>query len=109
MRYIRVSSDVNEICGLGITQISGLASFSQPATFRLKRISESAIRVTTDSGISLDDKWLRGSSRCIETLTFGDQWMDVTAHCQNGSIPASVVQEWSNRNQRMLVDFRISL
>jgi hypothetical protein len=109
MRYIRVSSDVNEICGLGITQISGLASFSQPATFRLKRISESAIRVTTDSGISLDDKWLRGSSRCIETLTFGDQWMDVTAHCQNGSIPASVVQEWSNRNQRTLVDFRISL
>jgi hypothetical protein len=75
----------------------------------LKRISESAIRVTTDSGISLDDKWLHGPARCIETLTFGDQWMDVTARCQNRSIPASVVQEWSNRNQRTLVDFRISL
>jgi hypothetical protein len=109
LRYVQMTSDLNEVCGLGLTHISGFASFSEPATFRLKRISESTIRVTTNTGISLKDPWLRKQARCIEVLVLDNQWRDVTAQCQNNSIPTQVVQEYSERNQRTLVDFRISI
>jgi hypothetical protein len=109
LRYVQVSNDLNEISGLGATHIRGIASFDKPATFRLKRTSEDKIRVTTNSGISLNDQWLKGPAGCIEALTLDNQWLDVTAQCQSGSIPTQLVQEWSDRNQRTLVDFRISL
>jgi hypothetical protein len=108
MRYVQTSKDLNEICGLGLTQISGLATFDEPANFRLKRISESTIRVTTDTGFSLGDRWLNGPAHCIEALALNDQWLDVTAQCQGSSVPLQVVREWSERNQRTLVEFRIS-
>jgi len=108
MRYIRVSNDLNEISGLGVTHITGIAAFEKPATFRLKRTPEGTIRVTTNTGFSLSDPWLNGPSRRIEGLTLDKQWQDVTAQCKQDSIPAQLVQEWSERNQRTLVDFRIS-
>ena len=109
LRYVQVSNDSNEISGLGATHIEGIASFDKPATFRLKRTSEDKIRVTTNTGISLNDQWLNGQVRCIEALTLDHQWLDVTAQCQSGSIPTQVVRDWSDRNQRTLVDFRISV
>jgi hypothetical protein len=109
IRYIQASKNLNEICGLGVTNLSGLVTFSEPATFRLKRTSDSVTRLTTNTGISFTDQWLGGEARCIEALTLDTQWLDVTDRCQAGSIPAQLVQEWSNRNQRTLVDFRISL
>lgn len=108
LRYIQATKDSNEICGLGITHIAGIASFSGPATFRLTRGSNGAIRVTTNTGVSLADQWLHGQAHCVETLTLENQWVDVTTHCQNGSIPLQLVQQWSDRNQRTLVDFRVS-
>ncbi|HEY9529231.1 MAG TPA: hypothetical protein VIR02_19225, partial [Anaerolineales bacterium] len=108
MRYIRVSNDSNEISGLGVTHITGIAAFERPATFRLKRTPEGTIRVTTNSGFSLSDPWLDGHSCRIEGLTLDKQWQDVTAQCKQDSIPAELVQDWSERNQRTLVDFRIS-
>jgi len=108
MRYAQMTTDLNEICGLGITHVDEVASFSSPATFRLKRASNATVRVTTNAGISLTNEWLRGQVRCIEAQTLDHQWVDVTALCQNGSIPLQVVQEWSKRNQRTLVDFRIN-
>lgn len=109
MRYVQVSKDADEICGLGLTHISGIVTFLEPATFRLQRTPNGVIRVTTDTGFSLTDQWLGGQARCIETLTLDHQWMDITASCKSGSVPLSVVQEWSRRNQRTLIDFRISL
>ncbi len=109
LRYVQVSNDSNQIAGLGVTHIQGIAFFEKPATFRLKRTSEGKIRVTTNTGISLKDQWLNGQVGCIEALTLDNQWLDVTAQCQSGSIPTQLVQEWSDRNQRTLVDFRISL
>ncbi len=109
MRYAQMTNDLNEVCGLGITHISGIASFSAPATFRLKRASNGTIHATTNSGISLTDEWLHGKVHCIEALTLDHQWVDVTALCQNSSIPLQVVQEWSHRNQRTLVEFRINV
>ncbi len=108
LRYVQLSEDLNEICGLGLTHIAGVATFHKPATFRLKRTPNSAIRVTTNTGFLLTDQWLGGNARCVEALTLDNQWQDVTAHCHSGSIPPQLVQEWSDRNQRTLVDFRIN-
>jgi hypothetical protein len=109
IRYVQLANDLNEISGLGLTQISGLATFSEPATVRLKRSPDGTIRLTTNTGLSLTNQWLGGDTRCIEALTLDNQWLDVTTQCQDGSIPTQVVRKWSDRNQRTLVDFRISV
>jgi hypothetical protein len=109
LRYAQMSMDWNEICGLGITHIAGIATFSIPATFRLKREENSAIYVSTNTGISFTEQWLRGQFRCVEARNLDQQWMDVTDRCQSNSIPPQCVQEWSDRNQRTLVDFRINI
>lgn len=108
MRYVRVSSDASEICGLGVAHIQGIATFDKLATFRLKHRSENTNHITTNTGLSLTHQWLNGQARCIEVLTLDRQWQDVTADCQPGSLPTQLVQDWSDRNQRTLVDFRIN-
>jgi hypothetical protein len=108
IRYTQMTTDLNEICGLGITHIAEIADFSTPAAFRLRRESNGSVQVTTNAGISLTDEWLREKVHCIEVMTIDHQWIDVTDHCQDGSIPHALVQEWSERNQRTLVDFRIT-
>jgi hypothetical protein len=109
IRYVQAAKDLNEISGLGPTLLAGVASFDEPATFRLKRFSEDEIRLTTNTGISLDHQWLGGNARGIDSLTLDNQWQDVTSQCQAGSIPAQLVRECSERNQRTLVEFRIRL
>jgi hypothetical protein len=108
VRYIQMTGDLNEVCGLGPTRIAGIATFSGPATFRLKRSPDGEIRVTTNTGISLTDSWLAGNARRIEARTLDNQWLDVTARCDASSIPLEVVHECSERNQRLMVDFRIN-
>jgi hypothetical protein len=109
LRYIQMTKDVDDVCGLGVNHITGVASFSEPAAFRLQRTSEDVVRVTTNTGISLTDQWLRGQAHRIEALTLEHQWVNVTSLCQNSSIPQQVVDEWSGRNQRTLVDFKVSI
>jgi len=108
MRYVQASKDLTEICGLGLTQVAGLVNFDEPATFRLKRSSDNIFSMTTNTGFKLTHQRMDESVRCIETRTLENQWVDVTAQCQGFSIPLQVVREWSDRNQRTLVDFRIS-
>ena len=108
LRYVQVTQDVNEICGLGITHIGGIASFSSPAIVRLKRAAEGPVHVTTNTGVTFTDQWLREPARCIEAQALDNQWVDVTDRCDNNSIPSQVVEEWSERNQRTLIDFRIT-
>jgi len=109
LRYAQVSHGLDEICGLGVTHLSGIARFSEPATFRLRRTSEESIHLTTDTGISLANEWLSGAARCVEAKTLNNEWQDVTDRCPSNSIPTQLVQEWSDCNQRTLVDFRITL
>jgi hypothetical protein len=109
MRYVRMSEHLNEVCGLGLTHITGIATFDEPATFRLKRITGNIVQLTTNTGISINDQWLGGQSQRIEALTLENQLLDVTDQCRGSSIPVQVVSEWSESNQRTLVDFRISV
>jgi hypothetical protein len=100
---------LGDICGLGAIHIPGLIRFYEPATFHVERIQHGAIRVVTDSGFSLNEDWLGGQARCVEVLTPDHQWLEVTDQLQAGSIPPHLVREWSDHNQRTLVDFRISI
>jgi hypothetical protein len=109
IRYVQLSKDLSEISGLGLTNIVSLVTFVEPATFRIKRMPNGTIRVTTNTGLSFADQWLKEKARCIEALTLDQQWFDVTTHCQSNAIPSHLVQQWSDRNQRTLVDFRISI
>ena len=109
LRHLQMTTDASEICGLGVTCLSGIARFSGPATFRLQRTVDDGIRVTTSTGISLVEPWLHGPVSSVKVLTPERAWVDVTNRCPNGSIPTQIVQEWSDRNQRTLVDFRISV
>ena len=108
MRYVQMTKNLDEASGLGVTRIAGIAEFSSPGTFRLRRESDGAIRVITNVGISFSEQWLRGQVRGVEALDLNKQWDDVTSACQNGCIPLQLVQEWSDRNQRTLVEFRIN-
>ena len=66
------------------------------------------VHVTVDTGISLSSQWLRGDSRCIEAMSLDGQWQDITDRCPSRSIPTELVKEWSARNERTLVTFRIT-
>jgi hypothetical protein len=107
IRYAQVTKDGNEISGLGVTQLTGITSFDTPAAFRLRRGADNTSYLTTSTGFSLSDQWLRGQTRCVEVRTQDNQWRDITEHFQHNSISTPLVQEWSERNQRTLVDLRI--
>jgi hypothetical protein len=108
VRYIQSTANLDEVCGMGLTSLSGLASFATPGTFRLKRSPTGTIRVTTNTGIALSDQWLGTAAHRTEVQTLDYQWLDVTPNCQQGTIPIQVVQEWQECNQRTMVEFRIN-
>ena len=89
--------------------LSGIAAFDKPATFRLQRAPDNTIHVTTNTGVSLAQQWLGAQARRVEASTLDNQWLDITGDCESGSIPTPIVQQWSDRNQRTLVDFRINI
>jgi hypothetical protein len=107
LRYVRISKDLHEIKGLGVTKISGVTAFDEPAIFSLKRTPQGDMQLSTNTGASLETQWMDGAARCIEVMSFDHQWLDVTHQCQPGSIPTQLVKEWAERNQRTLVNFRI--
>ena len=82
LRYVQMTSDLDEICGLGLTEISGLVSFYEPATFRLERLQDGVVLATTGSGLSFQEQYLGGRARCMEVKTLDQQWVDVTGDCQ---------------------------
>ena len=108
VRYVQISRGLDEVCGSGPTSISGIAAFSEPGTFRLKRTLDE-IRVTTNTGVSIHEAWLARGAQSICVLTSANEWQDVTASCQERAIPRDVVREWTERNQRTLIEFQIKL
>ncbi|MGQ0603656.1 MAG: DUF2264 domain-containing protein [Anaerolineales bacterium] len=108
MRYARVQPDLSDVCGLGVTHVAGIVEFSEPGTFRLTREADGSSRLTTNTGVSLTTDWLGGAARCIEAHTLNGDWADVTERCGATTIPTDVVREWSQRNERTLIDFRLT-
>lgn len=109
LRYVQTSQDSNEICGLGVTDVADIVNFQEPATFQLKRDVEGTIHLNTNTGFSLAESWMKNPMRQAEVMTLDHKWQDITAQCQLNSVPLQLVKERSDRNQRTLVNFRISV
>ncbi|MEK6573505.1 MAG: hypothetical protein AABZ58_04235, partial [Chloroflexota bacterium] len=108
LRCVRVKPEVSELCGMNLTRVAGVAELSAPGTLRLRRGSNKTARLTTDVGLSLSADWLGGTARRVEAMTLDGNWSDVTQHCEGNVIPAALVQAWSQRNDRTLIEFRVS-
>jgi hypothetical protein len=108
IRYVQMDANLNEICGLGLTRIEGVAEFDMPASFRLRRSDDGEIRLLTDQAVALNKLWTKGGGH-FEVRTLNDQWQDVTADCSKDYVPDKVIMLWQERNQRTLVEFRIRI
>jgi hypothetical protein len=89
MRCLRIGRDATYVCGLGVSNLSGIVSLTNPGTLRLIRNEDRTVLVTTDAGLSLTRDWLGGTAQRIEVLTLDDEWMDVTHKCHDNNIPPS--------------------
>jgi hypothetical protein len=108
IRYCQMSTNLDEVSGLGPTHISGVATFDQPAAFRLNRTPDKVIHLLTHTGVQLEEKWMGGPARRIEAKDLDNHWSDVTEDCQHGSLPVGLVDAWKEHNQRSMVEFRIN-
>ncbi len=107
LRFVKLSADRGEAGGLGVTSIEGIVSFVSPATFSLRREAEGVIYIITNVGASLEADWLGGTIRQVEVLSLAGEWVDVSGQCIGNSVLAARVREWSDRNDRTLVEFRL--
>ena len=107
MRCVRISQDAGQLCGFGVSEISGIASLTQPGTLRLIRKADRTLEVTTDVGLSLTNNWLGGRARHVEVQMLDDTWTDVTDACQGNTIPPELVRYWSGIQERTLIQFRL--
>jgi hypothetical protein len=108
MRCLRIGRDANYVCGLGVSNLSGIVSLTNPGTLRLIRNEDRTVLVTTDAGLSLTRDWLGGTAQRIEVLTLDDEWMDVTNKCHDNNIPPELVQACSQAQERVLVQFGLT-
>lgn len=109
LRYVRLSRDRDEVAGMGVTQVSGVADFEGPATFALRRISPAEVHLATSTGVFLSGEWLGQDARSIQARGRNDQWLDVSRRCNAAEIPTELVKDLANCYQRSLVELRITL
>jgi len=107
IRLVRIQPDASALCGLGLSQIAGIAKLAAPGTLALTRAADGTVHVTTDVGVSLAPAWLAGRPRRIEALTLAGEWAEVE-QMDAATITAELVAQWSRRTERTLVTFRIS-
>jgi hypothetical protein len=100
---------MSKICALGVTQVEGVAVCHEPGTLQLERLPDGEVRITTDAGLTLAESWLGGPMRRASVQALDGSWQDVTSQCGAGELPAALVREWSERNLRTLVEFKVSL
>lgn len=108
IRCVRVNPASGYVLGMGITRITGICELDSSGTFQLKRESDGVFRVTTNAGFRLAAEWLRGTASKIESQALDSTWLDVTDACTENHVPQGVVQEWAKRNDRTLIEFRLT-
>ena len=101
-------SAISEVCGLGLMRVAGVATLVAPGTFRLVREAGGSIWVTTDTGVSLATEWVGKAAYRLEARTLEGEWVEVGERPEANAISPELVQEWSQRNERTLVEFRFS-
>ena len=109
IRYARcasVAAGQDQLGGVGIQSVKGVACCERPASLRLVR-KESVVCGTTDTGLTLAEAWLGGPARSWALRAPDGTWQDVSQRCGHDSLPGELVRDWSARYQRSLVEFRI--
>jgi hypothetical protein len=108
LRCLRATPDASRVCGLNVTRVANVAELSAPGTLHLNHGANRLARITTSAGLSLSPDWLGGTVRRAEVLTLEGKWEEVTRYCDGNTIPASLVRIWAQRNERTLIDFRVT-
>jgi hypothetical protein len=108
IRCVRISRGIDRLCGFGISNVSGIVSLARPGILHLIRNDDRTVRITTNQGLSVAADWLGGLAWRTEVLTLEHEWKDVTNDCQGNSIPSEVVRSWSQIQERVLIQFRLS-
>jgi hypothetical protein len=107
IRLLRIQPDARALCGLGLSQIAGVAKLAAPGTLALTRTADGTVHITTDVGVALAPAWLAGRPSRIAALTLAGEWAEVE-QLDAATIPAELVAQWARRTERTLVTFRIS-
>jgi hypothetical protein len=109
MRLARLKPDGSSLCALNIQRAVGIAKLESPGTLALHRDGPDEASLATDTGLTISEAWLGSRIQRVEVQELGGDWTDITEKCSGGAISHELVQEWSARNERSLVQFRISV
>ena len=107
LRCVWLNSDSGSIIAIGATTLAGICTLDADGTVQLKRTDNSA-SIITSTGLRVNEKWFGGVASKVEARTLDDSWVDVTNACEKNQLPAALVREWSKRNERTLVEFRVT-
>jgi hypothetical protein len=107
LRFARIRPDLSKISALGVTCLDQVAACAAPGTVQLERLADGEARVTTDVGMTLAEAWLGRPMRQAYVQALDGGWQDVTSECGAYELPAALVRQWSQRNQRTLVEFKV--
>lgn len=106
IRYVRLTSD--RAAGMGITEIANVCKIEPAGIIELVRESSGAIRVTTNTGFQVSERWFGGIATRVLARQPDNSWMDVTAQAKHNSISHALVGETMKCNERTLAEFRLS-
>jgi hypothetical protein len=109
MRIVRLKRDGSRLCALNLHHAAGIVDLEAPGILELRRDAPEEVNVTTDTGLAFCAAWLGGVIRKLEVQNIQGEWIDTSRRSDDLSIPGGLVREWSVRNERSLVCFRISL
>lgn len=106
IRFARVSA--GHVVTDGVTNFPGVFELNTAGIVELARENENTVRVLTNTGIKVSEQFLGGMSQCIQGRALDGTWVDLDGRTLNNIIPNSVVKEWTKRNERTLVEFRLT-
>lgn len=116
IRHVRINAEASEVIGRGVTSVAGICELERSGTVRVSRetarlaenIESNVTRLLTNAGIAVNAEWTNGTATQVHVRALGGEWVDVTERCRGNAVPHPLVREWSKRNERALVEFRLT-
>jgi hypothetical protein len=62
LRLVRLKPDGSSLCGMRILSVEGFVKLDSPGTVFIRRREPDEVLVTTGTGLTLSEGWLRGNS-----------------------------------------------
>lgn len=108
IRCVRIRANAQSVCAIGVSHIAGICEAEAPGTFQLGWLGDGTGHVTTNIGLQVAAHWFGGNVQRVQVRTLDEAWVDVTEKCSKNMLPTALVREWAERNERTLVEFRLS-